>query len=81
MDLAMNLVRASYDEAPTQKGPTSRRNPFGMARSTWSRMMREELGLRAYKVFKIAMFLIFECLITGCPTCLLMILKVGVAIK
>ena len=56
MDLAMQLVRATYDEAPTQKGPTSRRNPFGVPRSTWSRMMREELGLRAYKVFKIAMY-------------------------
>ena len=57
MDLAMQLVRASYDEAPTQKGPTSRRNPLpGMPRSTWSRMMREGLGLRAYKVFKIAMY-------------------------
>lgn len=56
MDLAMQLIRASYDEAPTQKGPTSRRNPFGMKRSTWSCMMREELGLRAYKVFKIAMY-------------------------
>ena len=52
----MQLIRASYDEAPTQKGPTSRRNPFGMPRSTWSRMMRNELGLRAYKVFKIAMY-------------------------
>ena len=56
MDLAMTLIRASYDEPPTQKGPTSRRNPFGIPRSTWSRMMREELGLRAYKVFNIAMY-------------------------
>ena len=64
MDLAMQLVRASYDEAPTQKGPTSRRNPLGMSRSTWSRMMREELGLRAYKVFKIAMYFLndfYDC--------------------
>ena len=56
MQLAMDLVRASYDEAPTQKGPTSRGNPFGIPRSTWSRMMREELGLRAYKVFNLAMY-------------------------
>ena len=56
MDLAMDLVRASYDEAPTQKGPTCRRNPRGIPKSTWSRMMRKGLGLRAYKVFKIAMY-------------------------
>ena len=46
----MDLIRASYDQPPCQPGPTCRRNFLNVAKSTWHRMVKEELGLRAYKV-------------------------------
>ena len=50
MRQAMNLIRQCYDQPPTQAGPTCRRNFVGLTKSTWHRMVREELGLRAYRV-------------------------------
>ena len=50
MRRAMNLIRQCYDQPPTQAGPTARRNFIDLTRSTWLRMVREELGLRAYRV-------------------------------
>ena len=46
----MDVIRASYDQPPCQPGPTCRRNFCDVAKSTWQRMLKEELGLRAYKV-------------------------------
>ena len=34
------------------KGPTSRHNFLNIAKSTWNRMVRKHLGLRAYKIQK-----------------------------
>ena len=53
-----HIIRESYDQPPTQPGPTSRRNFLHppVSKSTWNRMVREELGLRAYKVFNLKCF-------------------------